>query len=263
MIRRVLAVLALVVVLASCQLDAAVDVAVDADGTGTVALTVTVDADVVAQVPGLAGALNLDDATTQGWTAQGPTATDDGGLTVSLAHPFSSVAEASNLLNSLGPPFTGIALAQTARSPHRRAGHDHHHVVGLAHAARRHVRRVRRLRPAGRDRRHAVRHPARRGGGDAVGLDVDPPDGGPARRGGRHDRGIACDGGVRWDAPLDGSTTDLATTAVLGGSGGGGWADTVATVALVLLVLWLIAAVVLAVLVVRARRRRAARRRYR
>ena len=61
-IRRVLAVLALVVVLASCRLDAAVDVSVDADGSGTVALTVTVDADVVAQVPGLAGALNLDDA---------------------------------------------------------------------------------------------------------------------------------------------------------------------------------------------------------
>ena len=262
MIRRVLAVLALVVVLASCQLDAAVDVSVDADGTGTVALTVTVDADVVAQVPGLAGALTLDDATAQGWTAQGPTATDDGGLTVSLAHPFSSTAEASNLLNSLGPPFTGIALAQTADPP---TGEPDTITTTLSGSL---------TLPGGTFDAFADSDLLAAIGATPFGTQLAAAEATPsdsmsirltvALPGEVVDTtGHRVDGGVRWDAPLDGSTTDLATTAVLGGSGGGGWADTVATVALVLLVLWLIAAVVLAVLVVRARRRRAARRRYR
>ncbi len=68
--------------------------------------------------------------------------------------------------------------------------------------------------------------------------------------------GNRADGAVSWEAPLDGSTTDLATRAVLGGDSGGGWADTLATVALVLLVAWVVAAAVLLALVIRARRRR-------
>ena len=40
----------------------------------------------------------------------GPAPTDDGGLTVTLRHPVSSAAEATNLLASLGPPFVDVRL---------------------------------------------------------------------------------------------------------------------------------------------------------
>ena len=103
-----------VLALSACQLDVKVDVAMNADGTGEVVVVATVDADVVSQMPGLEGSLVLDDATSAGWVVEGPTATEGGGLTVTLRHPFASAAEAAVLVNSLGPPFQGIALDRVA-----------------------------------------------------------------------------------------------------------------------------------------------------
>ena len=65
-------------------------------------------------MPGLAGSLVLDDATAAGWVVEGPAATEAGGLSVTLRHPFATVQEAANLLNSLGPPFGNVALERTA-----------------------------------------------------------------------------------------------------------------------------------------------------
>ena len=45
---------------------------------------------------------------------EGPAATEDGGLTVTLRHPFATVQEAANLLNSLGPPFGDLVFERTA-----------------------------------------------------------------------------------------------------------------------------------------------------
>lgn len=107
---RILVLVLGALVLSACRLDVKVNVAMNADGTGEVVVVATVDADVVNQVPGLAGSLRLDDATAAGWMVEGPTAVDGGGLTVTLRHPFASAAEASNLVNSLGPPFAAIVL---------------------------------------------------------------------------------------------------------------------------------------------------------
>ena len=49
-----------------------------------------------------------------GWTVDGPTATDAGGLTITLRHAVSSAEEASNLLASLGPPFVDVRLTRTS-----------------------------------------------------------------------------------------------------------------------------------------------------
>ena len=40
--------------------------------------------------------------------------TEDGGLTVTLRHPFTTVQEAANLLNSLGPPFGNVVFEYAA-----------------------------------------------------------------------------------------------------------------------------------------------------
>jgi hypothetical protein len=104
-LRRVLALVAGALLLAACQVDIDVDLTVEPDGTGTITMTATADGEVVAAVPTIADELVLDDVAAAGWAIDGPVATDDGGLTVTMSHDFVSDQEATNLLRSLGPPF--------------------------------------------------------------------------------------------------------------------------------------------------------------
>ena len=112
MIRRVLALCVCVAALAGCRVDLNVDMTVAPDGTGTISLVATADAEVIAAVPTLADELALDDILAAGWTIDGPTALPDGGLTITLSHDFVSAEEATNLLNSLGPPFNQMAMTR-------------------------------------------------------------------------------------------------------------------------------------------------------
>ena len=113
-ITRLIALLACAVALAACQLDVTVDVVVDPDGTGQIAVTVLADQDVVDQLPTLIDDLVLDDVIEAGWSVDGPRAPDDGsgGLFLQMTHPFRSQGEATNLLQSLGPPFTQMELGR-------------------------------------------------------------------------------------------------------------------------------------------------------
>jgi len=112
-IRRLLALCACALVLASCQVDVDVDLSMADDGTGTITVVATADAAVVAAVPTLASELALDDVVAAGWELQGPTATADGGLTMTISHSFTSPDEATNLLNSIGPPFNQMSVQRT------------------------------------------------------------------------------------------------------------------------------------------------------
>jgi hypothetical protein len=111
-IRRVLALCVCVAALAGCRIDLNVEVIVEPDGTGTITLVATADAEVIAAVPTLADELATDDIVAAGWVIDGPTALPDGGLTITLTHSFSSDEEATNLLNSLGPPFNQMAITR-------------------------------------------------------------------------------------------------------------------------------------------------------
>jgi len=113
MIRRLLAACACALVLTACQVDVSVDMTMAEDGTGTITVVATADADVVRAVPTIADELALGDVVAAGWIVDGPTATPDGGLTMSISHPFTSAADATNLLNSIGPPFNQMAVART------------------------------------------------------------------------------------------------------------------------------------------------------
>ena len=101
-----------VAALAGCRVDLGVDLAVEPDGTGTITLVATADAEVIAAVPTLADELATDDIVAAGWVIDGPTALPDGDLTITLSHDFVSDAEATNLLNSLGPPFNQMAMTR-------------------------------------------------------------------------------------------------------------------------------------------------------
>jgi hypothetical protein len=87
---------------------------VEPDGTGTITLVATADAEVAAAVPTLAEDLATDDIVAAGWTIEGPTALPDGGLTITLSHDFTSDVEATNLLNSLGPPFNEMSMTRNS-----------------------------------------------------------------------------------------------------------------------------------------------------
>ncbi len=63
-------------------------------------------------IPTLADELATDDIVAAGWIIDGPTSLPDGGLTVTLTHEFSSDDEATNLLNSLGPPFSDMIVTR-------------------------------------------------------------------------------------------------------------------------------------------------------
>ncbi len=113
-IRRLVALLACTVALAACQVDVTVDVVVEPDGTGQIAVTVLADQAVLDQVPTLIDDLVLDDVIAAGWSIDGPRPPDDdtGGLFLQMTHPFRSQGEATNLLQSLGPPFTQMELGR-------------------------------------------------------------------------------------------------------------------------------------------------------
>ena len=100
--------------LAGCRLDIAVDMVVEADGTGTITVLLTADAELVAAVPNIADELATDDIVAAGWVIDGPVETPAGGLSVSLSHGFFSAEEATNLLNSLGPPFNQMSMTTNA-----------------------------------------------------------------------------------------------------------------------------------------------------
>jgi uncharacterized membrane protein len=93
-----------VVGLSACRVDTSVSTVVNPDGSGTVTVTVLADSEVVAAEPKLATELQTSDLTKTGWTITGPTATADGGLSVSFAHPFRNLAEGNEVLASLSGP---------------------------------------------------------------------------------------------------------------------------------------------------------------
>lgn len=251
-IRFLLVLVVGVLALSACRLDVQVTVDLAADGSGQVVVVATADAEVVEQVPGLAGSLVLDDATAAGWVVEGPTSTADGGLTVTLRHPFVSAAEAAVLVNSLGPPFQGVALDRIATEDRvtttltgalvLAGGFDGFGDSDLVAAAGA-TPFAAQLDAAGATPQDNM----------SVELTLSTP--GEIEGGGDH-----FDGGVRWTAPLDGSTRELSASAVLGGDGGRSWAGPVAAGALILLAVWLAGGVFLATRVWSAQRRRRSRR---
>lgn len=272
-VRRVLLVIVAALALAACKVDTTVDVVVQPDGSGTITLTAVADADLVAKAPGLAEDLRFDDVEAAGWTVDGPTPTEAGGLQVVVSHPFATVQEATALLQSLnGPdgPLHDVVIGRTVTddditttltgsirvSNGLDAFADPDVLAAIGGSPYADDLAAANLRPAdvltftftadlpG----EAVVDPSSTVANTAAEVTTD---GTAAER----------DGDVHvWSVPLDGTTADLATTSVLAQGGGGGVWGTVATVALVAMVAWLLFAVGFILMVAKARRDRARRR---
>lgn len=114
---RLLLVVALTGLLASCRIDVSVDVTMRDDGSGTVSVLAVADADVVAQAPSITTDLRFDDVRAAGWVVEGPSPTASGGLQVLLTHTFQTADEATALIAQVGGadgPFSGITLGRSA-----------------------------------------------------------------------------------------------------------------------------------------------------
>jgi hypothetical protein len=97
-----------------CRLDVGVDINMTADGTGTVTVTASADSALVAAAPSALADLRLDDIRQAGWNVTGPAKNADGSMTLQLAKPFASPAEATAILAELnGPngPLRGLTVS--------------------------------------------------------------------------------------------------------------------------------------------------------
>jgi len=266
-VRRLLLSLAVVavVLLAGCRLDVVVDLQLGADGTGALSVTATVDPEVVRDAPGLADDLRFDDAVALGWVVDGPTPTEDGGLTVTLRHPVTSADDATNLLAGLGPPFVDVRLERTTAAAAADGDGDGGGTPDEATTTM-----SGRLELAAGFDSFADADLLAATGATPYAEQIAAADATPstslsivfrAALPGEVESttGETDDGALQWDAPLDGSAQDLATVTAQRPAGGGAWARPLSWFLLALFVLWVVLAVVLIIAVARARRARAAR----
>ncbi|MFZ9629482.1 MAG: hypothetical protein ACO3C1_09055 [Ilumatobacteraceae bacterium] len=261
--------MAAVVAMSACRVDSVVTVDMARDGSGTITLEAVADAAVVQAAPGLADDLRFDDAVAAGWTVDGPTATDDGGLRVSLSRTFANVDEANVLLRSISGtagPLRDVTFSRTGGVGSDGVPDGSGATVelrgslgiegGIDAFADPDVLAAVGASPYAADLAAAGVQPA-----DAVSfrLDVHVPGDVTAGADGADEQ----DGVLSWAAPVDGSTADVTTSFDVAGSTGGWW-RAASTLSLVLLVVWCVAGVGLVVVVsnARARRRRAAARRH-
>jgi hypothetical protein len=250
-VTRLLIALVCAVAFAGCRVDVTVDLAIGADGTGELVVTGTADAELVERAPGLAEDLRFADATAAGWTVEGPTPTEDGGLAVTLRHAVASAAEATNLLASLGPPFRDVQLERSTVEDETTLTMSGQLALadGFDSFADSELLATAGGSPYADEL--SGRTPAE---SMSVVFRADLPGDVEATTGERRD------GALEWAAPLDGTSSDVATRTVQRPATGGSWARPVSVAALVLLLAWIAAVVAFVVSVVRVRRRRQARR---
>jgi hypothetical protein len=228
-----------VLALSACRLDVTVDVAMEPDGTGVVTVEAIADAELVAQVPGLADDLRLEDAIANGWEVAGPIESADGGLSLTLTHGFTSHVELANVLNSIGPPFTGMAAARTTADEQTTNAIDGELVLADGFESF-----------ADTDLLDAV-------GGMPFGDEFAAMGTTPSESMSfvfrvslpgeliSAETGTEVDGGViEWTAPLDGTALNVRTATVQRPADeGGAWAAPVSTTAFIALIVWVAVAV--------------------
>jgi hypothetical protein len=255
-IRGVLAVCACATALVGCRLDVGVEMEVGADGTGTIAVQLDADRALVDEVPSIAEELATDDIVAAGWEIDGPTATPDGGLTMTITHPFTSDTDATNLLNSIGPPFNEMALVRNTDGDDtttRLSG-----LLGLSDgfasfadddlvAAVGSVPFADRLAAAGATPEESMSVVFR----VALPGDVDETESNGT---------VLDDGRLEWDVVLDGTIVDVRAISTQSPGDDRWWARPLSMIALVLLVAWVAFMVVFIGYVAWARRQRSRRR---
>lgn len=248
---RVALVLTLMLVLTACRVDIRVQVTAGDDGSGNISVTVDIDNQAVTLVPGLVEDLRVDDLLASGWTIDGPTPVNNGGVRVVLGYEFESPDEATRALQQINGPNGPLLNPVLKRTVVERD------VSTTFDATLQFVGGV----EAFSDPELSSLLGGAPWASTFTTLGVDPMESISftvvARLPGeiRKSTGTEAEGGVVWSAPLDGSAQTVVLGTVDTKVDGGVW-KTVATVIGVLLGAWLVLMGLLIMLVMFARRRR-------
>ena len=249
--RRVLLIAICALALTACRLDVEVDVAIAPDGTGTVTVHAVADAELAGKVPGLVEDLRFDDAIAAGWTVDGPTTADTGSVEIALTHTVASPEELANVLNSIGPPFSGMAAARTTVEDQTSNAIEGVLTLPDGFASFADADLVAAVGGLPFDEEFAAT-----GATPAESMAVTfrvalPGELVSSPTGTEVEPGV-----IEWTAPLDGSSLSVATQTVQRPAEGGSWAGPLATAALIALIVWIVLSVALIAFVLGTRHRR-------
>jgi putative hydrolase of the HAD superfamily len=92
------------IVAVGCNVTTTVDIRVDEDGSGGVAVGIGLDDEALAVVPDLGSQLRIDDLTAVGWVVSGPGAESDGLTWVRAAKEFSTPEQLQDVLDEITGP---------------------------------------------------------------------------------------------------------------------------------------------------------------
>jgi len=235
----------------ACRVDVRVDVYAEDSGAGSIEVTVDLDNAAVTLVPGLPEDLRVDDLIASGWTIEGPTQVNSGGVRVVMRYAFESPAEANHALAQLNGPNGPLLNAQLKRTVE---GRD---VSTTLDATLQFIGGV----EAFSDAELSDLIGSTPWSSTAAKIGVDPMQSvsvtlvahlpGEIRK----STGTAAEGGVIWTAPLDGTAQTVVIGTVESKVDGGAW-KTVAQVVAFVLGAWLIIMGLLIIAVMFARRRK-------
>lgn len=248
---RLVAVVAATFLLASCRVDTTVSLHVEPNGSGRVTVVAVADAEIVAKAPNLAADVRVDDLKSAGWKVSGPTATDDGGLTITLERPFRTPAEATSILsqvNGAAGPLRSVALGRQGSSSNSTWTLTGSLEVAGGLAAFADDATIQLLGGA------PYAEEVKASGldlGDAVGFTFNATIPGKVES----TTGLTSNDAVTWKVPMDGSVTDIATT-VKNVDVASSIAGVGRYVILFLLVVWVAGVVILLAMVRNSRSRR-------
>ena len=115
-LRAMATAVALVALLAGCELRTEINIDVDDDGSGTIEVGAGVDDEALERRPGVLDDLALDDLLATGWTATVPAKEADGLTWVRLEHDFARPEEVGPLVDEIAGeagPFRDFALTRS------------------------------------------------------------------------------------------------------------------------------------------------------
>ena len=107
-----------VVVLASCRVDATVQLKVERNGTGEVSVTVVADKEVITAEPALLTDFRSQDLLDAGWKITGPETLEDGSARIVVTKPFRNPEEATNILSQINGdkgPLKNVVISRAGK----------------------------------------------------------------------------------------------------------------------------------------------------
>jgi hypothetical protein len=248
---RIAAVAVAIVALSACRVDSTISLKVNPNGSGSVTVVVTADKEIVAKTESLESDLRTSDLTAAGWKVGTLRTTTTGGRSLTLVHSFRTPAEATRILSTINNsrgPLKNVVLARSGKETKSTFTVNGKLEVNGGLAAFADDAAIKLLG----DSPYA-------GELNASGLDLGKAVGItftvelPGKL--NSTTGVQQTNTVKWQVPMDGSSTDIATSST-NVAIGSSVARVGRVVILALLALWIAATLILLLLVMGSRNRR-------